>query len=148
MLALVGSLAVGFGVFQGLVHVAPGYEGTITTGWGGPLNHEERLLVAVALLGAVGSVAAERWRSLAVVPLLAGGIVGGWAVRAVAQQALRLPLYTETTLYNGEPIRFVLGAEPFLLVVGGVLLVSAGITSYRRGRRSGLGRRFLPSAVE
>ena len=56
MLAVAGTLAVVVGIHQGLVHVAPSYEGTITSGWGGELNHEEVLLAGVSALGVAGSV--------------------------------------------------------------------------------------------
>jgi hypothetical protein len=40
---------------------------------------------------------------------------------------LNFTLYTETTLYNGEVAVFILGTEPFLLVLGGILLIGSGI---------------------
>ncbi|WP_435067290.1 hypothetical protein [Haloplanus sp. C73] len=129
-LAVLGLVAVLVGVRQGLVHVAPGYEGTIMTGWDGPLNHEERLLSRLAVVGVVGSVAALRWRRLAVVPAATGGVVLFYALRAVLHYALDPGLYVEVQVYGG-PTRFVLGAEPVLLVVGGALLVAAGVVEWR-----------------
>ena len=120
------------GIHQGLVHVAPGYEGTIVTGWGGKLNHEEVLLARLGAIGVGGTVAALRWKRLAVVPVAIGGVVLFYALRAILQKVLNVPLYTETTTFGGDPVVFVLGAEPFLLTVGGVLLVGAGITGWRR----------------
>ncbi|WP_248895362.1 hypothetical protein [Haloplanus halobius] len=58
--ALAGLVAIVIGIHQGLVHVAPGSEGTIMTGWDGDLNHEERLLARLALVGVAGTVAALR----------------------------------------------------------------------------------------
>jgi len=130
VLALAGLIAVLVGVRQGLVHVAPSYEGTIMTGWDGPLNHEEQLLTRLAILGVVGSVAALRWRRLAVVPAAVGGVVLFYALRAVLHYALDPGLYVEVSTYAG-PSRFVLGAEPVLLVAGGALLVAAGVVRWR-----------------
>jgi hypothetical protein len=132
VLAVAGFVAVVIGVHQGLMHVAPGYEGTITTGWGGGLNHEERLLVGIGAVGLGGTVAARRWKRLAVVPVVIGGTVLFYAVRAVLWQVRNTRLYTEVTTYSGDPVVFVLGAEPFLLVTGGLFLVGAGIVSWRR----------------
>jgi hypothetical protein len=129
--AVAGSVAVVIGIHQGLVHVAPGYEGSIVSGWGGPLGHEERLLARVSVVGLVGTVATARWRRLAVVPVAAGGLVLFYALRAVLAYARDPGLYTEVSTYAGEPVRFVLGAEPFLLVAGGVLLVAAGVLGWR-----------------
>jgi len=129
-LALVGLVAIVIGIRQGLVHVAPGYDGTITTGWGGDLNHEEHLLARLALVGVVGTVAARWWRRLAVVPVATGGVVLFYALRAAMHYALDPGLYVEVSAYGG-PTRFVLGAEPFLLVAGGALLVAAGVVEWR-----------------
>ena len=129
-LAVVGVAAIVFGIFQGLVHVAPGYEGTITTGWGGELNHEERLFVQLGVVGIAGAVATLRWRRLAVVPAAMGAIVSFYAVRAVVHYVLDPGLYTEVSRYGGEPVVLVLGAEPFLLLLGGALLVAAGIVGW------------------
>ncbi|GAB3324332.1 hypothetical protein EI982_11750 [Haloplanus rallus] len=134
--AAAGFAAVVIGIHQGLVHVAPGYEGTVTTGWDGGLNHEERLLARLALIGVVGAAAAHRWRRLAVVPVAAGGVVLFYAARAVLHYALDPGLYVTVSTYGGGSTRFVLGAEPFLLAAGGLLLVAAGVEGWRaRPRR-------------
>jgi hypothetical protein len=126
VLAALGALAVAVGVHQDLLHVAPGYEGTITTGWDGPLSHEEVLLARLGLVGLVGAGAAFRWRRLAVVPAATGVVVLFYALRAVLHYARDPGLYATVTAFGGESVRFVLGAEPFLLVAGGALLVAAG----------------------
>lgn len=131
-LAVAGVVAITIGISQGLVHVAPGYEGTITTGWGGELNHEERLFVQLGVLGVLGAAATLRWRRLAVVPAAMGAIVAFYAVRAVVNYVRNPGLYTEVSRYGGDPVVFVLGAEPVLLLLGGALLVAAGVTGWRR----------------
>ncbi|WP_251341823.1 hypothetical protein [Haloplanus halophilus] len=128
--AVAGAAAIGVGVHQGLVHVAPGYEGTIVTGWGRTLNHEERLLAWLGALGVAGAVGSLRWRRLAVLPAATGGVVLCYALRAVATYALDPGLYVEVSA-SGGPTRFVLGAEPFLLVAGGALLVVAAVRGWR-----------------
>jgi hypothetical protein len=129
-LAVAGVAVIVVGVHQELVHVAPGYDGTITTGWGGDPNHEERLLVGLALAAVGGAAAARRWRRLALVPVAAGGVVLFYALRAVRHYARDPGLYTEVETHGGESLRFVLGAEPFLLVAGAVLLVAAGVRGW------------------
>lgn len=137
VLAVGGFVAVAVGVYQGVIHVAPGYEGTIRSGWGGPLNHEEILLAQLSAVGIGGAVGALRWRRLAAVPIAAGGVVLFYAVRALLHQVQTRSLYTERATRSGEPIMFVLGAEPFLLIAGGVLLVAAGVGGWRhRANRS------------
>jgi len=146
--AIVGLAAIVIGVQQGLVHVAPGYEGTITTGWGGDLNHEERLLARLGLVGVVGTVAARWWRHLVVVPVATGGVVLFYALRAALHYALDPGLYIEVSAYGG-PTRFVLGAEPFLLVAGGALLAGAGVVGWRTrpdGDGGGIPAATSPSA--
>ncbi|GAB6860697.1 hypothetical protein ACFR97_07810 [Haloplanus litoreus] len=129
--AVAGAAAVAVGVHQGLVHVASGYEGTIVTGWGRALNHEERLLVWVGALGVAGAVGSLRWRPLAVLPAATGGVVLLYALRASLHYALDPGLYVEVSGYGDAPVRLVLGAEPFLLVAGGALLVAAGVRGWR-----------------
>jgi hypothetical protein len=132
VLAVAGFAVVVAGISQGLIHVAPGYEGQIMSGWGGPLNHEEILLAQLGGIGIAGSVAARRWKRLSLIPVAMGGVVLFYAVRALGLTMLDTPLYTETTTtYGGEPIMFVLGAEPFLLIAGGSLLVGAGVLGWR-----------------
>jgi hypothetical protein len=145
MLAVAGALAVVVGIHQGLVHVAPGYEGTITSGWGGELNHEEVLLAGVSALGVAGSVAARRFWRLAAVPFAAGGVVLFYVLRVVyGWFTSSVPLYRETSLdaagFGGDTVMFVLGAEPFLLALGGLLLAGAGVAASGRrfdGERAG-----------
>jgi hypothetical protein len=140
VLAVVGCVTIVVGAYQGLVHVAPGYEGTIVSGWGRGLNHEERLLVRLGVLGVVGTAAARWWRYLAGVPILLGATVVFYAVRAV-YGLVRGPrfLYREVQIHGAgfgdDPVVFVLGAEPFLLAAGGLLLVGAGITAGRLAPR-------------
>jgi hypothetical protein len=140
VLAVAGGVAIVVGIHQGLVHVAPGYEGTIVSGWGGKLNHEERLLAAVGAVGIAGSIAARRWRRLCVVPIAAGGVVLFYALRAIGHWVWRTPLYVETSIDDGDPTVFVLGAEPFLLVIGGALLIAAGVLGWRRHSTESDGR--------
>jgi hypothetical protein len=131
VLALAGFVTVVVGVHQDLLHVAPGYEGTVTTGWDGALSHEEALLARLGLVGVVGAVAASRWRRLAVVPAATGVVVLFYALRAVLHYARDPGLYAPVTAFGGESVRFVLGAEPFLLVTGGTLLVTASVVGWR-----------------
>lgn len=132
VIAATGFAAIVFGIHQGLVHVAPGYEGTITTGWDGALTHEELLLALVGGVGAGGTVAALRWKRLASVPVATGGIVLYSVFRAILGQ-FQSPhsLYREYSLQPPGSEEFtvmvVLGAEPVLLAAGGLLLVAAGI---------------------
>jgi hypothetical protein len=128
--AVAGAAAIAVGVHQGLVHVAPGYEGTIVTGWDGPVNHEERLLARLGAVGATGAVAALRWRRLAAVPAATGGVVLFYALRATLGYARDPGLYTTVSLHGGGPVRLVLGAEPVLLAAGGALLVFAGVRGW------------------
>ncbi|WP_255148676.1 hypothetical protein [Halorarius halobius] len=146
-LAVAGLAAVVVGVHQGLVHVAPGYEGTIQSGWDGPLSHEERLLARLAVVGAVGAAGALRWRRLAVVPAAAGGVVLLYVLRAMATYLQDPGLYTETTTYGGDPVMFVFGAEPFLLLAGGGLLVTAGVVGWRATTRGAGGDAAAPSSA-
>lgn len=132
-LAIAGFAAIVIGIYQGLVHVAPGYgELTIVTGWGGDLNHEERLLAALGAVGLGGTVGLRKWARLAVVPVAMGAIVLFYALRAMLEYVQRLPLYTEVQTYGGDPAMFIFGAEPFLLIGGGLLLIGAGIGGRRR----------------
>lgn len=136
-LAVAGFAAIVIGIHQGLVHVAPGYDGTtIMTGWGGELNHEESLLATLAALGVGGTVGTLRWQRFAVVPVAMGGVVLFYAIRAIFHQVQNVPLYSEIQTYGGDRAMFILGAEPFLLIGGGLLLVGAGIVGWRREARS------------
>ncbi|ELZ85004.1 hypothetical protein C453_10500 [Haloferax elongans ATCC BAA-1513] len=135
-LAVTGFGAIVFGIYQDALHVAQMYDGTIETGWGGSLNHEERLLARLGALGAVGSVAALRWRHLAVVPAVTGAIVLFYPLRAIVQWTSSPELYTEVPTHDGGVTRIVLGAEPFLLIAGGGLLVGAAFLRWRSNSNS------------
>jgi F0F1-type ATP synthase assembly protein I len=134
-MAIAGFAAISIGVFQGLVHVAPGYEGTIMSGWDGRLNHEEVLLVQLGALGVGSVVAGLRWKRVSGLSFVMGGVVLFYAGRAVVNlfQSSR-PLYREFTMqgagFEGETVMFVLGVEPFLLAAGGLLLIGAGLTPF------------------
>ena len=136
-MAVAGCAAIGIGVYQGLVHVAPGYEGTITSGWDGELSHEEVLLAQFGVVGVGGAVAAVRWKRLASVPFVMGGVVLFYTLRAMFGwfQSPGRPLYREFSPrapgFEGETVVFILGAEPFLLAAGGLLLMGAGIARVR-----------------
>ncbi|WP_396612534.1 hypothetical protein ACH9L7_04465 [Haloferax sp. S1W] len=130
-LALAGFGAVAFGITQEALTVAPMYDGSITTGWGERLNHEERLLRQVSALGAIGAVGALWRRYLAVLPVVTGGIVLFYPLRAMLHWTERPGLYTEVPTHDGGVTKVVLGAEPFLLLAGGLLLVSAGVLGWR-----------------
>lgn len=137
VMAIAGCAAIVIGVYQGLVHVAPGYEGTIMSGWGGDLNHEEVLLAQLGAVGVGGAVAGLRWKRLASVPFVIGGIVLFYALRAIFYRfrSPRRPLYREFSPqapgFEGETVMFILGAEPFLLAGGGLLLIGAGIAGLK-----------------
>jgi len=129
--AIAGFVLVWIGIQRELIHVGSMYEGTIDSGWGKAINHEERLLVGLAALGAVGTVVSTRWKSVAVVPVATGGVGLFYTFRAISHYAQNPGLYTEVTTASGRTTRYVLGAEPFLLVAGGILLVVAGIASWK-----------------
>ncbi|WP_276261346.1 hypothetical protein [Haloglomus litoreum] len=133
--AAAGLLAIVVGVHQSLVEVAPGFDGRIVTGWDRSLSHEERLLAVLGGMGLVGAAGAIRWRRLGAIPVAAGSVVLLFTLRAVGQYAQRPGLYTEVRLHDGTTTRFVLGAEPFLLAGGALLLVTAGVAGWRTHRR-------------
>jgi phosphoglycerol transferase MdoB-like AlkP superfamily enzyme len=149
-LAIVGFVTIVVGIHQGLLHIAPGYEGTIMTGWDGTLNHEEFLLAGVGAVAVGGTVATRRWQRLATVPVVAGAIVLFYVGRALLHYVRTTPLYTETTIYSGDTVVFILGAEPFLLVAGGLLLVSAGVLGWRQqpSRSDGIVRSLISTRID
>ncbi|WP_410765505.1 hypothetical protein [Haloferax sp. DFSO60] len=130
-MAVVGLGAILVGIQQELLHIAPVYEGTIETGWGGRLNHEERMLAQLGCVGVGGAVATLRWKYAAVLPLVIGGVELGYPLRAVFSYARDPGLYTVVQTYDGTSTKLILGAEPFLLVTGGLLLLGAGIVGWR-----------------
>lgn len=130
-MAIAGFGAIVIGIHQELLHVGPLYEGTIETGWGGSLNHEERLLARVAALGVGGTVAMVRWKYVAVVPIAVGIVELVYPLRAVLHHARHTGLYTEVTMADGTVTRVVLGAEPFLLILGGILTIGACIVGWK-----------------
>lgn len=131
VLSAAGLVAVVVGVHQELLAFRPMYDATVETGWGGPLNHEERLLRRVAVLGLLGGVASVRWRLAAVGPIVAGVVVGFYATRAVAYHAAEQALYTGLPVAGGETGRIVFGAEPYWLLLGAACLLGAGVLRLR-----------------
>lgn len=131
--AVAGTLAVVIGIHAELLHVRPTASGTVETGWGGSLNHEETLLAGLSLLGTVGALAASRWRRVALLPQAVGGVVLFYALRAVG---IYLPdplleVYTGLPVLDGTTGRVVFGAEPYLLILGGLLLIAGGVLGLR-----------------
>ncbi|WP_255197951.1 hypothetical protein [Halorarius litoreus] len=151
VMAVAGFAAIGIGVYQGLVHVAPGYEGTVISGWDGSLSHEEVLLVQLGAVGVGGLVAGLRWKRLSAVPFVIGSLVLFYALRAVFHlfQSPR-PLYREFAIqgagFEGDTVMFVLGAEPFLLAAGGLLLMGAGIKVFRLQQATRNGEEMVPQS--
>ncbi|WP_430639249.1 hypothetical protein [Haloferax volcanii] len=142
VMAVVGFGAVVAGIHQELLHVAPRYDGTITTGWGGRLNHEEYLLARLGGVGVVGTLAALRWKYAAALPVAVGGVEIGYSLVAVSHYVREPGLYTTVQTFDGTT-RLVLGAEPFLLVAGGLLLFGAGVVAWRtHGERAAAVRAF------
>lgn len=134
-LSAAGLVAVVVGVQQELLAFRPTYDATVETGWGGPLNHEERLLRRFAVVGLLCGVASVRWRLAAVGPAVAGVLVGFYAVRAVAVHVTEPALYTGLRVAGGETGRIVFGAEPYWLLLGAACLLTAGVLRLR-GRPS------------
>jgi hypothetical protein len=139
-LSIAALLAVAIGVHAELLHARPLYEFTIDTGWGiapgherwlHSLNHEERLLAQLTGLGVLGSIAATRWRRVAVIPGVMGVIVLFYPIRAVWHHATDTGIYTGIPFLGDPSSRVILGAEAYLLVVGGVLLVGSAVVGWR-----------------
>ncbi|MGB9957637.1 hypothetical protein ACOZ4B_14775 [Haloferax prahovense] len=146
VMAVVGFGAIVAGVHQELLHVAPGYDGTITTGWDGRLNHEEYLLARLGGVGVVGALAALRWKHAVALPVAVGGVEIGYSLVAVSHYVRDPGLYTTVQTFDGTT-RLVLGAEPFLLVVGGLLFLGAGVAAWRtHGERAAGVREFVADA--
>lgn len=137
--AIVGALAVVIGIHMELLHMRAGVGRTIDTGWASSLNHEEGLLAGLSLLGIVGALAARRWRRAGLLSQAVGGVVLFYALRAVMQHILDpgVGIYTGLPVFEGTTGQIVFGAEPYLLVFGGLLLIAAGVLGYRGWPRSG-----------
>lgn len=141
LLSMAGFVAVIVGVQQGVLHVAPGYQGTINAS-AEAFGRRKWLLAGLCVVGVAGAVVSIRRKRLAVVPVAVGGVLVFEAVRTtvLAATGLPYPLFAETTYRrSGEPVMFILGAEPFLLVAGGVLFVGAGIVRLREHRNREVG---------
>lgn len=129
--AAAGLAAVVVGIHTELLHFRPMYDSTIVTGWGRDLNHSERLLAQLGGLAVVGALASARWRRAAALPLAVGGIVLFYVGRAVAHY-LTPTLYTGLPVAGGQTGRHIFGAEPYLLTLGALLFVAAGVLGYRQ----------------
>jgi hypothetical protein len=125
-LALAGAVVVLFGLHQELLATRAA-AGSVTTGWGGDLNHTERLLGAVALAALPMAVLSGYLRAAAYLVQLAGAAVAGYAVYAALHWLGQPGTSTGLPIAGGRTGDVVLAAEPYLLVVGGLLLVAAGV---------------------
>ncbi|QGA82543.1 hypothetical protein [Halomicrobium sp. LC1Hm] len=134
VLSVVGLAAVVVGIHQELLQFRPMYDATVETGWGGPVNHEERLLARVAVVGVLGVVASLRWRRAALGAVAASAVVFFYAARAVGHYVAEGSLYTGFSVAGGDAGRFVLGAEPYWLVLGAACLLAGGVTRLYTGR--------------
>jgi hypothetical protein len=123
-LALAGLVVVLLGLHQELLTARAAGGPTVTTGWGRGLNHEERLLGALATAALPLAAAAARVRRIGYVVATAGGVVAGVALWA-AGSWLAEPWVS--TGVPGDAGTVVLGAEPSLLVLGGLVLVASGL---------------------
>jgi len=124
-LAVAGLVTILVGVHTDSLHVKPMYDYTVTTGWDGPLNYQEREMLELAAIGVLGTLAALRWRRVAYGAIAAGALVLVYPVRFLTR---RIGSVTEgMVVFGGETIELSYGAEPFLLLLGGTLLVLAGV---------------------
>ena len=137
--AIAGMLAIVIGIYTELLTMRPGIGGTIETGWGGPLNHEEQLLAGLSIVGTISAFAAIRWQRVALLAQAVGGVVLFYALRAVVGYAFdpTLGIYTGFPVLDGTGGRVIFGAEPYLLVLGGLLLIAAGVLGFRDCPRTG-----------
>jgi hypothetical protein len=130
-LALAGLVVVLVGLHQELLTAATPGGPTASTGWDGShlpwgrkFSDSERYLGAVAT-AALPLAAATAWRRhLGYLVAIAGAGVAGYAL-LVAGTWLAKP-WVSTGL-PGDDGGIVLAAEPYLLVLGGLLLVAAGL---------------------
>lgn len=138
VLALAGTIAVVVGIHSQLLLFRPGVTGTIETGWGGSLNHQEILLARLSLLGAAGTVLAYRWRPVALLPVAVGSAVIFASLRAASHYLFRptadITFFLGIPPYVGVTDEIILGPQPYSLVLGGALLISAGILTWKNGR--------------
>ncbi|MFC6954860.1 hypothetical protein [Halorubellus litoreus] len=137
--AIAGTLAIVIGVHTELLTMRPGTAGTIETGWGGSLNHEEELLAGLSVVATSSAFAAIRWRRAALLAQAVGGVVLFYALRAVVGYSFdpTLGIYTGLPVLDGTNGRVIFGAEPYLLVLGGLLLIVAGVLGFRGWPRAG-----------
>lgn len=132
-LAIAGFAAIVVGVYQDFLQVAPGYQGTVGAG-AEALNRKDWLLVGIGIVGIVGAAVSHLKKRLSFVPAAVGAIVllETFRTSILVVDTFPYPLYTETAYrLSGDPVMFIFGAKPFLLVIGGILLVGAGIVGLR-----------------
>ncbi|MBO4248326.1 hypothetical protein IL252_10925 [Halomicrobium sp. IBSBa] len=134
VLSIVGLAAVVVGIYQELLHFRPMYDATVHTAWDGRISHEERLLSRVAVVGVLGVLASFRWRRAALGAVAASAVVFFYAARAVGHYAAEGSLYTGFSVAGGDAGRFVLGAEPYWLVLGAACLLAGGVVRLYTGR--------------
>jgi len=117
------------GVHTDSLHVEQMYDYTVTTGWDGALNYQEREMIELAAIGVLGTLGALRWRRVAAGAIVAGALVLVYPVRFFTRGSRSVT--GEMVVFGGETIELYYGAEPYLLVLGGLLLVLAGVVGLR-----------------
>jgi len=130
-LSVVGLAAVLVGVHTESLHAAASSGYTVQTGWDGPLNYQELELIELAALGVLGALAAVRWQRAAYGTLLAGGLVLVYPLRFLADRFESVSQGLDVG--GGTTIDVSFGAEPYLLLFGGTVLVLAGVAGVRGG---------------
>lgn len=125
-LALAGLVVVLLGLHQELLTARAAGGPTVTTGWGRDLNHTERLLGALATVALPVAAVSVRVRRAGYLVQAVGATVLWFALTASVHWLGQPEVYTGLPVAGGTTGEFVLAAEPYLLLAGGLLLVAAG----------------------
>jgi hypothetical protein len=135
LLALAGLAAVLLAARTEVVALRPAYDGPIhavQAGMGPRVGHEERLFAGITGLGTVGALLSAKDHRVALLAQAAGGIVLVFAANVVRFQLVGFDLYVGLPLLDGASGPVLLGPAAYLFVLGGVLLVAAGVAGYAR----------------
>lgn len=130
-LALTALALVVVGIHQELLTTRFAGGPIIETGWGGDLSYQERQLGALVAGALPVAAASARYRRAGYLVQAVGAVVLGATLLATTHWIGQPEVYTGLPVAGGASGVFVLGAEPYLLVVGGLLLVGAGVAGAR-----------------